>query len=90
MLVGLNRSDVAKEAANMGIADDRFDSIVRAVYEGRHLVDSIQKVSKLPLYFRVSDLRLILLDICPISFSNCQKVWTVEHEPTVRSSDRAR
>lgn len=42
--MGINGSDVAKEAADMVLADDRFDSIVRAVYEGRRLFDNIQKV----------------------------------------------
>lgn len=42
--MGLNGSDVAKEAADMVLADDRFDSIVKAVFEGRRLFDNIQKV----------------------------------------------
>jgi magnesium-transporting ATPase (P-type) len=41
--MGIKGTEVSKEAAEMVLADDRFDSIAAAVREGRTVFDNIQK-----------------------------------------------
>ncbi|TID15723.1 potassium/sodium efflux P-type ATPase [Venturia nashicola] len=63
--MGINGSDVAKESADMILGDDRFDSIVRAVYEGRRLFDNIQKFL---LHLLVSNIAQVILLLIGLAF----------------------
>ncbi|KAI0601170.1 potassium/sodium efflux P-type ATPase [Biscogniauxia sp. FL1348] len=63
--MGLNGSDVAKEAADMVLTDDNFASIVTAVKEGRRLFDNIQKFL---LHLLISNVAQVLLLLIGLSF----------------------
>ncbi len=45
--MGLSGSDVAKEAADMVLTDDRFDSIVAAIEEGRAIFNRLRNICAL-------------------------------------------
>lgn len=47
--MGLASSDVAKEAADIVLADDRFDSIVAAIEEGRAIFNRLRNIAALLL-----------------------------------------
>ncbi|KAK6858880.1 potassium/sodium efflux P-type ATPase [Apiospora arundinis] len=67
--MGLNGSDVAKEAADMVLTDDNFSSIVTAVEEGRRLFDNIQKFL---LHLLVSNIAQVFLLLIGLSFKDAQ------------------
>ncbi|KAG9228796.1 putative calcium-transporting ATPase 3 [Amylocarpus encephaloides] len=59
--MGINGTDVAKDAADMVLTDDNFASIVRAVEEGRRLFDNIQKFLMHLLISNISQVILLLI-----------------------------
>ncbi|RDL38224.1 Uncharacterized protein BP5553_02564 [Venustampulla echinocandica] len=63
--MGLNGSDVAKEAADMVLTDDNFASIVKAVEEGRRLFDNIQKFL---LHLLVCNIAQVILLLIALAF----------------------
>ncbi|KAI5856138.1 potassium/sodium eff [Durotheca rogersii] len=67
--MGLNGSDVAKEAADMVLTDDNFASIVTAVEEGRRLFDNIQKFL---LHLLISNIAQVLLLLIGLAFKDME------------------
>lgn len=65
--MGLNGSDVAKEAADMVLTDDNFASIVTAVEEGRRLFDNVQKFL---LHLLVSNIAQVFLLLIGLAFKD--------------------
>ncbi|KAL4981066.1 hypothetical protein BDW66DRAFT_123851 [Aspergillus desertorum] len=63
--MGKNGSDVAKEAADMVLADDNFASIVKAVEEGRRLFDNIQKFL---MHLLISNIAQVILLLIALAF----------------------
>lgn len=69
--MGLNGSDVAKEAADMVLTDDNFASIVTAIEEGRRLFDNIQKFL---LHLLVSNIAQVILLLIGLAFKDSHGV----------------
>ncbi|KFY17039.1 hypothetical protein V492_00899 [Pseudogymnoascus sp. VKM F-4246] len=63
--MGLNGSDVAKDAADMVLTNDDFASIVKAVEEGRRLFANIQKFL---LHLLISNIAQVLLLLIALAF----------------------
>jgi len=61
--MGMNGSDVAKDASDLVLTDDNFASIVRAVEEGRRLFDNIQKFLMHLLISNISQVVLLLIGL---------------------------
>jgi Ca2+-transporting ATPase len=76
--MGKTGTDVAKEAADMVVADDNFSSIFNAVEEGRVVYDNIRKVVLflVPTGFAalLSIMGAMLMDI-PIPYVAAQLLW---------------
>jgi P-type Ca2+ transporter type 2C len=76
--MGRTGTDVAKEAADMVLADDNFASIASAVYEGRVVFENIRKVT---LYLMGGGLAILLAILgtilfgAPLPFNPTQIIW---------------
>lgn len=65
--MGLNGSDVSKEAADMVLTDDNFASIVSAIREGRRLFDNIRKFL---LHLLISNIAQVILLLVGLAFKD--------------------
>jgi len=76
--MGRTGTEVAKEAADMVIADDRFSSIVDAVEEGRGIFDNVRKSLGYLLGGNVGELAVMLLATLsgtPLPLVPVQLLW---------------
>lgn len=61
--MGLNGTDVAKNASDMILTDDNFVTIVEAVKEGRHIYDNIQKAVHFLLATNIGEIVTIFVGL---------------------------
>lgn len=61
--MGISGTDVAKEAADMILADDRFDSIVAAIEEGRAIFNRLRSICALLLLTCFGELFGLMLSV---------------------------
>lgn len=76
--MGITGTDVAKEAADMVLVDDNFNSIYKAVLEGRVVFDNIKKATFFLVSTGVGEVFAILASVAmriPIPFLAVQILW---------------
>lgn len=61
--MGVTGTDVAKEASDIILVDDNFNTLIEAVEEGRHIYNNIIKAVIYLLANNLSELSLILFGV---------------------------
>jgi len=59
--MGIRGTDVAREVSDIILLDDNFDSIIKAVHEGRRVYDNMKKTIKFYIAANVDELLVILI-----------------------------
>jgi Ca2+-transporting ATPase len=76
--MGINGTDVAREASDMVLADDNFATIVSAVEEGRNIYNNVRKTVKFLFSGNIGEVLTVLLGIMlnlPLPLLAIQILW---------------